>query len=333
MSAPILVSVLLVVSTSLVAAAEPLAGTQPLTASGDLSVQMVEGIDRWLTREQGRVAQVRKENWLKDTASAEAWAKAVGPHRERLAKVLGVVDARRPGALQTVLNAGEPPVAAGDGYSVEAVRWPVFDGVYGEGLLLRPSGPAKAAVIALPDADQTPEQFAGIQPGLEPELQFGRRLAERGFLVVVPVLVDRRDNWSGSEQLQRFTNVPHREWIYRQSFEVGRTVAGFEVQKVLAAVDSLKGPSAKLLAPGAKIGVLGYGEGGLVALHAAALDPRLEVVFELGYLGTGGRDEALYRNLFGSRRRFSDAEIAMLIGPRPLIGVVDDLPKVATQPE
>ena len=33
------------------------------------------------------------------------------------------------------------------------------------------------------------------------------------------------------------TNQPHREWIYRQAYHMGRHVIGYEVQKVLAAVD------------------------------------------------------------------------------------------------
>ena len=53
------------------------------------------------------------------------------------------------------------------------------------------------------------------------------------------------------------TNQPHREWIYRQAYHMGRHVIGYEVQKVLAAVDWFKAHAG----PGSKIGVAGYGEG------------------------------------------------------------------------
>ena len=33
------------------------------------------------------------------------------------------------------------------------------------------------------------------------------------------------------------TDQPHREWIYRQAYQMGRHIIGYEVQKVLAAVD------------------------------------------------------------------------------------------------
>ena len=34
------------------------------------------------------------------------------------------------------------------------------------------------------------------------------------------------------------TNQSYREWIYRMAFETGRHIIGYEVQKVLAAIDS-----------------------------------------------------------------------------------------------
>src|SRR5207245_11203486 len=131
---------------------------------------------------------------------------------------------------------------------------------------------ALARVVAIPDADQTPEMLAGLATGLPPDRQFARRLAENGCEVLVPILINREDTWSGNERIHRFTNQPHREWIYRQSFELGRHIIGYEIQKVLAAVDSFQVPSAKSQVQSPKIGVVGYGEGGLIAFYSAALD-------------------------------------------------------------
>jgi dienelactone hydrolase len=320
----------------------PLEGTKPLAVEGDLSAKMVEGIDRWLMRETVRVAKARDEKLRNDTSSPEAWEKALAPKRELLRKLLGVVDARTPGGLEIIAEPGAPLARAEPGsYSIERVRWPVFAGVHGEGLLLRPAGPAKAAVIALPDADQSPEQFAGVQPGLDPEAQFARQLAERGALVIVMTLVDRRDEWSGSERLKRFTNQPHREWIYRPAFEVGRTLIGYEVQKVLAVVDSLRGSSARLLAEGAKIGLAGYGEGALVGLCASALDERLTATFTSGYSGYVHEvasspgwfgEQPIYRNIFGAARDFGYSELATMIAPR-MLGVDGDAgPEISGPP-
>ena len=91
-------------------------------------------------------------------------------------------------------------------------------------------------MIALPDCDWTPEMLVGLAPGVPPESQFARRLAENGCRVLVPVLIDRKDTWSGIPGV-RMTNQPHREFVYRMSFELGRHIIGLEVQKILAAVD------------------------------------------------------------------------------------------------
>src|SRR6185436_14011462 len=125
------------------------------------------------------------------------------------------VDARLPIAGLEYISSttGSAKVAETERYTIFAVRWPVFDGVDGEGLLLQPKGNAVARVVALPDADQTPEMLAGLAPGIAPESQFARILAENGCQVLVPVLIDRKDTGSGSAALGRFTNQPHREWI------------------------------------------------------------------------------------------------------------------------
>ena len=40
--------------------------------------------------------------------------------------------------------------------------------------------------------------------------------------------------------LVAYTNQPHREFIYRQAFEMGRHIIGYEVEKVQAAVDEFE---------------------------------------------------------------------------------------------
>jgi dienelactone hydrolase len=149
----------------------------------------------------------------------------------------------------------------------------VFDGVDGEGLLLEPKGKVVAQVVAIPDADWTPEMLVGLAPGVPKESQFARRLAENGCRVVVPVLIDRKDDFSGSAKFNRWTNQPHREFIYRMAYEMGRHIIGYEVQKVLAAVDWFAKEKGH-----APLGVYGYLEGSEIALAAAACDPRIAAV-------------------------------------------------------
>src|SRR5262249_32803495 len=162
-------------------------------------------------------------------------------------------------------------------FRVYQVRWPVLDGVSGEGLLLEPDAPVAAALVALPDADQTPAQIVGLAPGVPPEAPVARRRAENGYRVVVPTLIDRTDRWSGNAAVA-WTNQPGREWIYRQAYHMGRHVIGYEVQKVLAVVDWFKQQAAQT-----RVGVVGYGEGGLLAFYAAAAHPRIEACMGSGH--------------------------------------------------
>ncbi|MBI5773277.1 MAG: hypothetical protein HZA89_05985 [Verrucomicrobia bacterium] len=306
---------------------QTLPGTQPLTMTGDLSAQMVAGIDKFLDRELEASVATRAQFWKRDFTSAEAYEKSVAPNRERLRKIIGAVDARLPvKELEFVGGTGTPSkIAENAGCTIYAVRWPVFDGVHGEGLLIEPRGKAVANIIALSDADQTPEQLCGLAPGLAPEGQFARRLAEHGCRVLVPVQLSREDTFSGSTVLNRWTNLPHREWIWRMAWELGRNPIGYEVQKVLAAVDFFGTPnsgSARAgLETGAPIGIAGYGEGGLVALYAAALDPRIKATVVSGYLDSRQKipSEPGYRAVWSLLKEFGDAEIASLIAPRPLI--------------
>ena len=298
-------------------------GTQPFTQTGDISAQMVEGIDHWLDRETTRIAEKRNHDW-QEAASGNQWAAFVDAHREKLRQILGATDARTPGAIEEIVEAGdENPVAVGPGYSVRRVRWPVFEGVDGEGLLFRPAAAPRAAIIVVPDADELPERSATAQ-----------HFARQGCLVLVPVLVDRSDKWSGSDVVKRYTNQPGREWIYRQGFELGRTIIGYEAQKILAAVDALTAPNAKLGVPDSKLGIAGYGEGGLLTLHCAALDPRLKAALVSGYFGPreGLYQEPIYRNLFGFLKEFGDAQLAATIAPRPLIVEYSKSPEISGPP-
>jgi dienelactone hydrolase len=164
-------------------------------------------------------------------------------------------------------------------------------------------------VIVVPDADEIPERAP-----------HAAELAAHGYLVLVPVLVDRRDNWSGIEAMQRFTNQPHREWIYRQGFEMGRTIIGYEAQKVFAALDALRAKDSPLAPYAEHVGILGSGEGGLIALACAALDDRIEAAAISGYFGPHDNlyAEPIYRNVFRLLRNCGNAEMAALVAPRPL---------------
>jgi dienelactone hydrolase len=295
------------------AQSQPLADTAPLTMQGDIASNLVAGADQFLLRKLEESVSGRARFWRRDLASWPAYEHSIGTNRQRLAHILGVRDPRvNPVRLELLATPARPALCGrGKDYEALAVRWPAFGDVTGEGLLLTPVNRAPAAnIVAIPDADQTPEQLAGLSEGIAPESQFARRLAESGCRVIVPVLIDRG--------IDPRALLSHREFIYRSAFELGRHLVGYEIQKVLAAIDWMAAQSPN---PGVKTGVFGWGEGGLVAFYASALDTRINAVCVSGYFGDRVKlwQEPVDRNVFGLLKEFGDAEIAAMIAPRSLI--------------
>ncbi len=312
-------------------AANVLLGTQELSRAGDLSTQMVQGIRQYLLKQTAESVENRQSLWQRDHSSPEAYVRSVAPNRERFRKVVGLIDARLANCAPVVETAVSGPavVATGSGYKIHSVRWPVFEAVDGEGLLLEPAGTPVARVVALPDADWSPEALVGLASGVAVESQFARRLAENGCLVLVPTLINRADTWSGNREINRATNLTHREYIYRMAYEVGRHIIGYEIQRVLSAVDWFSATD-----PDKPIGVFGYGEGGLLALYTAAADTRIRAAVVSGYF-TSRQDvsqEPIYRNVWSLLQEFGDAELAGLIAPRALVVEASRGPEIAGPP-
>jgi dienelactone hydrolase len=295
-----------------------LPGTAALVADKPLDVLMVEGIDRFCLREIELAREARESLWKRDYSSHEAYEKSLTPYRERFRKNIGVVDERvAPTRFDFTDNLGSqaPVQPAGATYSVRPIRWGVLPRMSAEGLMLIPRDKKpRGAVIAIPDARWSPDDFCGAGSG-KAASPIAQVFAENGFVVVIPTLLSRDDEFAGNPEIA-MTNQTHREWIYRSAFEVGRHVIGYEVQKVLAAVDILAKSH-----PDAPLGVAGVGDGGQLALYSAAVDPRIKSALVSGYFQP--RDavwqEPIDRNVWGLLTEFGDAQIAAMIAPRSLV--------------
>ncbi len=299
----------------------PLAGTQPLTATGDIASQMVDGVDRFLLRKLEESVAKRADHWNRDMTSPAAYMESIEPNRQRLAHILGVRDDRIAFAGPQLLASTEQPalIGQGRGFRIFAIRWPSIGQLHGEGLLLVPeTGKVIADIVAVPDADQSPEQLVGLAPGIPAASQYPRRLAESGCRVIVPTVINREMQRRAPPGQNGRANLTHREYIYRAAFELGRHVIGYELQKTLACVDWFAGQAGD---QPATIGVVGYGEGGMLALYAGALDQRIDGVCVSGYFGSRQScwNEPLDRNVFGLLEQFGDAEVGSMLASRVLV--------------
>ena len=169
-------------------------------------------------------------------------------------------------------------------------------------------------IIVIPDADQTPEQLFGLVPGVPAESQVARRLAENGYNVIVPALIDR--TVAARNGRARLTN---REFVYRSAFELGRHLIGYEVQKVLALVDlatrrRIPGPTPRSASSATA-----------KEARSPSTRPRStrgsSAVCVSGYFDDRNDvwRQPVDRNVFGLLEQFGDAEVASLIAPRTLI--------------
>lgn len=243
------------------------------TAGDEIVPKMVAGMSAYLERL---------------TAEAKAGRQ---PSADKLRAMLGVVEQREEFVEPELI-----PRAETAGYQVFDARWPVLEGVTGRGLYYRPRTKAKLRVVVLSD-----------------DAGRARELAAAGCEVLAPVLIDTASTYSANASIGKRTEQPHREWIYRMAFPVGRTIYGYEVQKTLAAVDWFEGQM-----PRAPVAVYGDGEGAAVAIFSAVLDARIAQVEAHGFSLESPPlwKQPLYRNVFGILRDFGDAEFAALLGGR-----------------
>jgi dienelactone hydrolase len=305
---------------------EPLAGTEKLTLQGDIASQMIDGVDRFLLRKLDESVASRKRHWNRDFSSPEAYAKSIEPNRKRLAHILGVRDARRQffvSVPEIYSWAGLPrePLEHAQ-FRVHAVRWHAFGDVDARGVLLVPRGREPVAdLILVPHAD----------PGASDSLwndknggrtAYARHLAASGCRVLMLQVIPRLP------AEKKRTKINQRELLYRSAFELGRGLIGYEVQKILAAADWFDRERTVAKQPSRKIGVAGWGDGGMLALYAAAVDPRIDAALVSGYFEDRQNiwQEPIDRNVFGLLDQFGDAELASLIAPRRLIVEVAEGP-------
>ena len=178
---------------------EPLPGTAGWTLTGDPAGAMVEGIHRWLDAKIAR-GHVAPEGTIDEFRS-----------------ILGIAaDTVQPGPFERQTSG--------------TVTWPVFREVTGEGWLLEPDGPPKAAVLVIPPVDAPADAF--------PIAELYRRVQAR---VLVLGRVGRNDGPAGLPDV-REARIDRREFLWRAGFELGRTPSSYELQMCLAGLATLGSP-------------------------------------------------------------------------------------------
>src|SRR5690606_28581807 len=159
---------------------------------------MKEGIDVFLTRQTKKVVLERERFWDRNFESPMAYEASIAYNRQHLREIIGAIDRRDPPRLLTKGYPGKGDQIAETAHcTIHQVAWDVMGGLKAEGLMLLPKGEIKASVVVIPDADETPESYAGLATGSGLAL----RMAETGARVIVPVLLNRDNRYSGCDAL------------------------------------------------------------------------------------------------------------------------------------
>ncbi len=290
-----------------------LPNTEPWELNGDPADFMISGIDQFLLDQTKLVSTERQQRLQSVLRDQPTVADQENVLRARLRKCLGIRDplVSAPRLMHVAPVATKHP-AADPEQTIERfwVRWEVVPNVWAEGLLVQPSNvKITTQMVLLPDADQAPESLASTPADPLLAGPIALQLASTGVRVVIPCAISRTVRKFGNAELT------DREYIYRAAFGLGRHVQGYEVATALTCRQALQ--SLEDL----PVWCAGYGEGGRIALAAAAFEP---LFAGAAVSGSFGPREALWqepidRNQFGSLLDFGDAELAALIAPRPLL--------------
>jgi len=170
------------------------------------SRELLNGVHRFVEVKIEEAKAERTQDWTKGLSSNEQKEPFLSEKRNKLRSILDIVPQLLPNfGVEIIANLLDPiAVAETKTYTIYQIKWPVLEGMFGEGLLLRPKNNPKGHVVVLPDADQLPEQLAGLSPGLAEGSQMARHLAENGFEVIIPTLINR-------EVLEK--DQSGREWV------------------------------------------------------------------------------------------------------------------------
>lgn len=317
--------------------ADVLVQRSPLSVMSDTvhSTLMVQGIQEFLLEKIAEYGRERLQMWEDSMVDGKEINSFLDGQRTLLRSRLGIVGRTEIPKMNILtgpdLSTGETRV---DDIRIIPVSWNAVGSLTAEGYLILPDKEkVKTRIILIPDADNAPEVFVGFKNDNHRWVGLASKLARQGCEVLVLALANREDTFSGSEVIKKYTNQPHREWLYRKGFELGRTIIGYELQEIFSAVNWFKSRD-KLSGRKLPIGVMGYGTGGLLALHAGALDTAITVTLVSGYFNTSDSiwKDPIYRNTFRTLRNTGNAELAVMNWPRTLIIEHSKFPQISGPP-
>ncbi|MYB77842.1 MAG: prolyl oligopeptidase family serine peptidase [Chloroflexi bacterium] len=269
--------------------------------------------DRYLDDLADQAYGVRAERWQRDYSSAEAYTRSVAPNREAWLAMMGGLP---PAEERVPLDPERRVVADRPDHTVYAVTLGMLPGVRLFGYLLVPKGISepRAAVVTQHGLGGAVQAVAGLLEEDDAYHRYGRRLAERGYVVFAPHCIN---------------GTPRRVRLHNKAIVVGRRLMGLEIWREMKVIDYLQ--SLPEVDP-ERIGFYGLSQGGTMALWLTPLESRIRAVVVSAYFNERTRKlnvesehyrayvttDEFHQYYLGQLLEFSDADLGSLICPRPL---------------
>ncbi|MGI8990866.1 MAG: alpha/beta hydrolase [Bryobacteraceae bacterium] len=281
----------------------------------DQAASQAGELEHYLDAQLEKSGAARKAFWHRDYSSVAAYEKSIEPYRPKLIETIGGTGMEPQVASQAAFQARRTLVTETEAHTVFRTWFSSRNGLTVYGILLVPKHAAwSPAVVCIHGMHSSPEQVTGLLEPPDYTRRFGARLAERGYVVFAPLMIDTK------ELRSRFD---------RKAILLGTRLQWLEQQKIFSAIDYLRGlPEVDPK----RIGVYGISWGGRTAMYQSALDPRIAATVISGHFNDTvpkmvtasphytpfidtTEDYAFFRQL---AVRFSDADIASMICPRPV---------------
>lgn len=269
--------------------------------------------DRYLDGLAEQAYDERAARWQRDYSSTDAYAQSVAPNREAWLAMMGGLP---PEHEQVPLDPERHVVAERPDHTVYAVTLGMLPGVRLFGYLLVPKGVSepRAAVVTQHGLGGAVQAVAGLLEQDDAYHRYGRRLAERGYVVFAPHCIN---------------GTPRRVRLHNKAIVVGRRLMGQEIWREMKVIDYLQ--SLPEVDP-ERIGFYGLSQGGTMTLWLTPLEPRIKAAVVSAYFNERTRKlnvesehyrayvttDEFHQYYLGQLLEFSDADLGSLICPRPL---------------
>lgn len=279
-------------------------------------VEQLEQMNTFIKNERSKADVKRSDYFTPDYASIDTYEKSIVKHRERYRKMLGYPLSPCPIDLPAP-NADIEFVAEDELGKIYRLHISTLSNLTTYGILFIPKTKAPhPLIIAQHGGGGTPELCSGLC-GYANYNDMTRRVLRKGYAVFAPQLLLWNPETFGPEY--------DRKQIDADLKQLGSSITALEIFRLQRCLDYLLNRED---IDENRVGMIGLSYGGFYTLYTAAADTRIKAAASSCFYSNRFEYSWSDWTWFDAGNTYLDAEIAMLVCPRPLyieVGTKDEL--------